>query len=100
MRKFICAGALLALLASIAPAPVAAQGRVPCGEKASIVDSLQRRHGEARVVEAVTAGGALLEVFASIAGSWTILVTLPGGPACVVAAGEGWRLLMPVGGKV
>jgi hypothetical protein len=39
----------------------------------------------------VTATGSLLEVLASPSGTWTIIVTIPNGPTCLVSSGEGWR---------
>ena len=43
------------------------------------------------VREPLPATGSLLEVLTSPAGSWTIIVTVPGGPTCLVSSGEGWR---------
>lgn len=33
----------------------------------------------------------MLEVYASPAGTFTVIVTMAGGPACIVATGEGWQ---------
>jgi hypothetical protein len=41
-----------------------------------------------------------LEVFASVDGTWSILMTIPGGRTCIVSAGEqGWEL-EPLGTKL
>ena len=37
----------------------------------------------------------LVEVFASKAGTWTILVTTPEGKSCIIAAGNSWEDLPP-----
>ena len=41
----------------------------------------------------LTSTGKVMELLTSSAGSWTILVTMPGGPTCVIAAGESWEEL-------
>lgn len=38
----------------------------------------------------VDGGKAIIEVFVSKAGSWTVLVTDTGGISCMVASGAGW----------
>jgi hypothetical protein len=35
--------------------------------------------------------GYLVEVFASSSGSWTIVLTQPGGTACLIASGNYWE---------
>ena len=37
----------------------------------------------------------LVEVFASKAGTWTILFTTPQGKTCIIAAGSSWEDLPP-----
>ena len=45
----------------------------------------------------------MLEVFASAeTGTWTITLTMPGGPTCLVASGEAWEWLdegLPASGR-
>ncbi len=74
---------ILACLATAAacPTPVA---------RAKIVEQLggeyaetQRGYGEGN--------GAVVEIYASGAGTWTIVETTPDGKACIVAAGKRWR---------
>ncbi|MFQ5774209.1 MAG: hypothetical protein ACE5GS_06815 [Kiloniellaceae bacterium] len=72
--------------------PAAAQPA--CAPRAQVLAWLGATYGEAPVAAGVTGGGELLEVLARADGtSWTILVTSPLGRTCVVAAGEGWRVL-------
>lgn len=85
-------GALVALaliLGSVVPA--GAQTSVPCGKRQVIVDELDRGYGEKPVAIGLSGDGLVIEIFASDSGTFTILVTRPGGPSCVVAAGEGWE---------
>ena len=84
----LAVGVLCAL--SAAPAPAAAEAPL-CGAREAMIDRLASKYDEQPVSLGVTATGSLLEVLASPSGSWTIIVTVPGGPTCLVSSGEGWR---------
>ncbi len=84
------AAVLAIVVATTSVAPAAAQAP-QCGARQAMIDRLASKYGEHPVSLGVTATGSLLEVLASAAGTWTILVTVPGGPTCLVSAGEGWR---------
>lgn len=75
-----------------AESPALAQGP-QCGSREAILKALQNGYQERPVSRGVTSTGALLEAFAGPSGSWSILVTVPGGPTCLVSSGEGWRRL-------
>ena len=75
-------------------APVSAQ-QAKCAPRAAILSSLGSSYSEAPVGVGVTQQGALVEVLASDSGSWSIIVSSADGVACLVAAGEGWRVLTP-----
>lgn len=62
-----------------------------CGERTAVLAHLEQRFHEQRTAFGVTADGRLLEVFAGPTGSWTILITAPGGPTCMVRSGSDWR---------
>lgn len=64
---------------------------VTCGAREAIIERLAAKYEEQPVSRGVTATGSLLEVLASPAGSWTVIVTIPGGPTCLVSSGEGWH---------
>lgn len=56
-----------------------------------LLKALHQGYSEARKAIAIASNGALVELFASRDGSsWTIAVTHPGGPSCVIMAGEDW----------
>ena len=70
--------------------PAAAQGNV-CGQREMIVQRLLEQYGETRQSMGLQRNNGVVEVFASAeSGTWTILVTLPNGMTCLVAAGEAW----------
>jgi hypothetical protein len=71
----------------------AAQGS-PCASHDVVVERLADGYGESRQAMGLASNNAVIEVYASAAsGSWTITVTNPGGPTCLVASGEGFQLL-------
>jgi hypothetical protein len=70
----------------------AAQSQANCGPRAAVVAQLAERYGETRQYVGIGSNNAMVEVFASDAsGSWTILVTMPSGVACLVASGEAFE---------
>ncbi len=78
----------------------AAWGQGPqCGPRSEIIDTLAEHYQERLVSRGVTSGGALLEILSGPSGGWSILVTVPGGPTCLVSSGEGWRALRPAPGE-
>lgn len=53
-----------------------------------MLELLADSYGESRQVIALASSGALVEIFASLdTQTWTITVTEPGGPTCMVASG-------------
>lgn len=66
-------------------------------EAAALVDRLDRQYGEALTAAGRDANGNLLQVYSSPEkGTWTIAVSVPGGPTCVVTSGDGWTPDMEV----
>ena len=73
-------------------APVRSAAASPqCGAREVVIDRLSAKYDEHPVSIGVTATGSLLEVLASPDGRWTIIVTVPNGPTCLVSSGEGWH---------
>ncbi|MGR3484493.1 MAG: hypothetical protein ACU0BF_04055 [Paracoccaceae bacterium] len=94
-RPLAAAGFLTAgLMLAAAPAhPQAAPPRPPaCAPHAAVMAHLAERYGEARRSLGLTANAQILEVYANDeTGSWTITVTRPGGPTCLIASGQHWQ---------
>ncbi len=87
--------ALRVVAAALVAAPAAAdeaeapRSDVPCGERAAIVDALERRYDEIAVARGIENNGELIQLFASArTGTWTILATRTDGVSCVLAVGE------------
>jgi hypothetical protein len=91
MRKssgFACAlmiGTLVTALAS----PAQAQGR--CGPHDAIVKVLAGKYQENRHALGLINEKAVMEVFISPKGTWTMLVTDQRGLTCIIAAGDAWE---------
>lgn len=94
-RPLAVAVALACALTVYFITPVWAQRGPPCYERESLVDTLARRFGERMTAAGVDARGSLVQVFAAPSGSWTIAVSLPNGPTCILSSGEGWQSVDP-----
>ncbi len=69
-------------------------GQPRCDARNVIIDHLERAYGEVVRQRGVTFKGTILEVLTSADGeTWSIVITSPGGTACLVSAGEGWQSL-------
>ncbi|SLN26493.1 hypothetical protein [Pseudooctadecabacter jejudonensis] len=89
----LAATAALALIAGAAPTQTQAQTR-NCGDHAQVVERLASGYGESRQSIGMGADNTVVEVFASLeTGTWTITVTAPGGPTCLVASGQAYQNL-------
>ncbi len=85
---FIAAG-----FACLAASGAEAQNR-NCADHETVVSRLADRWGESRQSIGLAANNSVVEVFASLeTGTWTITVTQPGGPTCLVASGEAFQFL-------
>jgi hypothetical protein len=83
-------GAGLALAALFLVLAIGGAQASACAPRSELVAHLAAKFGEVRVSIGVTKKGALIETFASQAGTWTILVTSPTGRSCLVAVGDGF----------
>lgn len=69
-----------------------ADAQMLCGDHEKVVARLDKNFAERRVNMGLTFSGGVLEVYAAEeTGTWTILLTMPGRPTCLVAAGENWE---------
>ncbi len=86
--------ALITLIASTsvasAQSPLPTPAAAPmCGDRGAVVDLLKQQFGEEQEEIRLHSDQALMELFASEKGTWSILVTSPAGTSCIVAAGKG-----------
>lgn len=63
-----------------------------CAAHAQVVERLAERYGESRQSIGLGSDNSMVEMFASPeTGTWTITITRPGGPTCLVAAGQAYQ---------
>jgi hypothetical protein len=62
-----------------------------CAERTDIIQKLDDAYAEKRQASALTSTGSVLEVYVSMSGTWSMLVSKPDGTACVVAVVEAWE---------
>ena len=74
----------------------AARQLLTCGRRDAMVKVLFERFREEPRAIGLAGPSAMIEVFASKAGTWTILLTRPDGGSCIVSAGESWEEHPPV----
>lgn len=75
------------LLASAQPT----QAQMVCGKRTDIVKALKDGHSEQRTAAGISGNGGLVELFTAGTGTWTLLMTVPGGPTCLLGSGEEWE---------
>ena len=87
--------ALAALLAALscAPASNAFAVQVQCAKHNQMVGLLSKKYSENPVAMGTVSEDRYMQLFVSLEGSWTILVTKTDGQACIVAAGNNWEKL-------
>lgn len=70
--------------------PAVAMGAT-CAPRQTVLDTLEGQFSETRTGAGLAANGALVEVFTSASGTWTITATNPAQVTCLVASGESWE---------
>lgn len=70
-----------------------------CFPRAAVIEQLASRYGESRRVIGLATTGAVVEVFASPSGSWTLTATTPDGATCILGSGMAFEALagLPAG---
>ena len=68
-----------------------------CGERAALLEQFAMQHDETPQALGLGADGGVIEVLVSPEGGWTMLVTYPARPTCVIAMGEAWETVQLVG---
>jgi len=93
-RKFLPRALAAASLAtaSLAALPTSGFAQTPCLPHKQLVEMLDARYSEHRIAAGLETGGAMFEIYATVNGStWTMVVTVPNGASCIIAAGLEWQ---------
>lgn len=79
-------------ISGVALEHAAAQHQVPCAKRADVLKHLSAKYSETPIGIGLANNGGVIEVLTSADGAtWTIIITLPNGPTCMVSAGENWQ---------
>jgi hypothetical protein len=70
-----------------------------CGDRGQILKRLEQKHEEVVKSLGLSADGGVIEVTVSPKGGWTMLVTYPKKPTCILAVGEAWQMMQLAGGQ-
>ena len=81
----------LLAFAFLALSTTQANAQMMCGQRASIIASLDQKYQERPNAFGISGEKTLVELFTSESGSWTMLMTRPGGVACILAVGQSWE---------
>ena len=68
-----------------------ARGRATCGDRQEILAQLKGTYDEKPTAFGTTGDGGVVELTTSSNGSWTLMLSLPNGRACLIATGEDWE---------
>ena len=84
---------LVAALAAISLAGIAgfAEAAPQCSSHDKIADALGNKFKETRRVMGVVNSTAVMEIFMSPQGTWTMVITDTSGISCITASGEEWQ---------
>lgn len=79
------------LTACFVPVTALSQDRVPCGERTKVLAHLYDGYAEIPTARGLDAQGRVLEVISAPSGTWTIVITAPGGLTCLISSGVAWE---------
>ena len=72
--------------------------RVPCGNGAAFIAHLEKEWGEGPTALALDAGGRMIHVLTNPdTGTWSMLMTRPGGVTCLITHGSAWERIPMTG---
>jgi hypothetical protein len=89
-REMVLLPALIGGLLSLPTIPSPAASF--CANRTEMVKSLADKFKENPAAIGQINGDAVIEIFVSEKGSWTILATGTDGKSCVLSAGENWEI--------
>ena len=102
MGRSIFAGAIAAIILGGTSATALAQDVTQqpqtraCTDRGAALAHLSKKYAEEPVAIGLASNGGVLEVLSTNNGqTWTILLTMPSGMACMLATGEDWERVNP-----
>jgi hypothetical protein len=93
MKALFAVLTILAGLVYYGPATGQQQGPA-CGPRDEVLKFLAEKFGETPIGMGLAANGTVVEVLASEGGAtWTLIINLPDGRACIAVDGQHWQVL-------
>jgi len=87
---------VIAFAALLIATPALGAG-MACHNRGTVKQHLSKNYKEKSIALGVANNGGVVELFTAKDGStWTIVITLPTGPTCLIAAGKDWEDLPKV----
>ncbi|TPM90978.1 hypothetical protein FJ977_32920 [Mesorhizobium sp. B2-1-3A] len=77
--------------AALALSTLSAQAQFICGGRSDIVAGLERAFQQKQIGYGVVGQAAIVEIYVSASGTWSMLVTDVKGRSCIFATGDGWE---------
>lgn len=99
MSRIAAVLAAFAAFAFAAPATAAGSSENLCGARNDIIAKLSSHYKEQPTAVGMVDKDAVLEIFVSNNGTWTIIATGTDGNSCVLSSGEGWESTAMAMGK-
>ncbi|MDX1483969.1 MAG: hypothetical protein R3229_05765 [Alphaproteobacteria bacterium] len=101
MLRALMIAALLATGFALAAKPLQAQS-TPCTSRTTVIKQLSKEYSEAPVGMGLANNGGIIELLHSRdRTTWTLIITMPNGMTCPIAAGESWENVpVLVGSKI
>ena len=99
MFKTLYIAALVTAGFALAAPPTLAQG-APCTDRTAVLKQLAGQYSEAPVAMGLANNGGVIELLNSHdRTTWTLIITMPDGMTCPVAAGQSWESIPVLAGS-
>ncbi|HSR54742.1 MAG TPA: hypothetical protein VLN73_00770 [Alphaproteobacteria bacterium] len=99
MFKNVIAAAFVTGFFALLPASAPAMDD-PCTDRSNVVKQLSAQYSEKPVAMGLANNGGIIELLHSKdRTTWTLIITMPNGQTCPVAAGESWEVIQAVSGS-
>jgi len=92
MFRYALVAAAILLVATTRLASALQLPQILCSNRADVVKHLADKYEEKPIFRGLTSTGGIIEIFSSqTSASWTIIITMPDGISCMIAAGKHWE---------
>lgn len=99
MLKILIGAVLVSAGLSFATKPVASQ-EAPCTKRTAVLKQLSKQYSEAPVAMGLANNGGVIELLHSNdRATWTLIITMPDGMTCPIAAGQSWESIKTLAGN-